>query len=72
MNVFPSVYANKLMPNANQKPVSKRSKRMVRRLRCTALNLVCLNCHTLEKENRRLRNRIVTLEEQAEKRESKV
>ena len=31
-------------------------------------DLVCLNCHTLEKENRRLRNRIVTLEEQVSKR----
>ena len=28
--VFPSVHVNKLVPNANQKPVSKRSKRMVR------------------------------------------
>ena len=31
-------------------------------------DLVCLNCHTLEKENRRLRNRIVTLEEQVSRR----
>ena len=31
-------------------------------------DLVCLNCHTLEKENRRLRNRIVTLEEQDSRR----
>ena len=31
-------------------------------------DLVCLNCHTLEKENRRLKNRIVTLEEQVNRR----
>ena len=31
-------------------------------------DLVCLNCHTLEKENRRLKNRIVTLEEQVSRR----
>ena len=36
-------------------------------------DLVSLNCHTLEKENRTLRNRIVTLEEQVsrQKRESR-
>ena len=33
-------------------------------------DLVCVSCHTLEMENRRLRNRIGTLEEQIEKRES--
>ena len=35
-------------------------------------DLVSLNCHTLEKENRTLRNRIVTIEEQVsrQKRES--
>lgn len=37
VNVFPSVHAKTLVPNANHKPVSKRSKRMVRRVRCTAL-----------------------------------
>ena len=37
VNVFPSVHAKTLVPNANQKPVSKRSKRMVRQVRCTAL-----------------------------------
>ena len=37
VNVFPSVHAKTLSPNANQKPVSKRSKRMVRQVRCTAL-----------------------------------
>lgn len=37
VNVFPSVHAKTLVPNANQKPVSKRSKRMVRRVRCAAL-----------------------------------
>ncbi|XP_068738515.1 THAP domain-containing protein 1-like [Montipora capricornis] len=31
-------------------------------------DLLCLNCHNLEKENRRLRNRIVTLEEQVSRR----
>lgn len=31
-------------------------------------DLVCMHCHTLEKENRRLRNRIVTLEEQVSRR----
>ena len=35
-------------------------------------DVVCWNCLNLEKENRRLKNRIVTLEEQAENRESKI
>ena len=37
VTVFPSVHAKTLVPNADNKPVSKRSKRMVRQVRCTAL-----------------------------------
>ena len=37
LSVFPSVCAKTLVPNANPEPMSNRSKRMVRRVRCTAV-----------------------------------
>ena len=41
VNVFPSVHAKTLVPNANQKPASKRSKRMVSEMYTTEATEVC-------------------------------
>ena len=75
--VFPSVHAKALVPNPNNKPASNRAKRTKISEEVTNSNeelmeedVACSNCLLWEKENRRLKNRIITLEEQVSKRKT--